>query len=94
MQLLGSSFPKERLLTTDPAIRVWWACHSKPPLPCNGTLGVWWVVGAHRGWWQSGKNAGLGEACSTPRSSPPCCVISESHVTSLNMPFLVYKTPV
>lgn len=60
MQLLGSSFPKERLLTTDPAIRVWWACHSKPPLPCNGTLGVWWVVGAHRGWWQSGKNAGLG----------------------------------
>lgn len=49
MQLLGSSFPKERLLTTDPAIRVWWACHSKPPLPCNGTLGVWWVVGGTSG---------------------------------------------
>lgn len=89
MQLLSSSFPNERLLKTYPVMRTCWVCHSKPTMPCNGTSGVWWIV-------LDGGKVGrtLGPDRPVPHlglSSLLCCVTLESHVTSLNMAFLVYK---
>lgn len=53
-------------------------------------LGVWWVVWAHQDGGQVRTAMGV-ETSSTPAFSLTCCVTLESHITSLNNPFLIYK---
>lgn len=53
MQLLSSSFPNERLLTTYPVKRMWWVCHSKPTIALQWHFGG--VVGSLGHIWDGGK---------------------------------------